>query len=334
MSELVIVLVLPLSHGIHKFVMYILSINNEIVLYMEDEVPWVSERLCHSTKFIEIGADGSLALFKVIRDVVNDSTKVLYGVQDSVEGGVLELINYSAESLPSVLGIAEALDSVGHFGLDGAGKQTLEDLAHSEEGEMHIRTTHGLEAVQFLVLLNINLIKKLLPVVVEIKEELFVVDHLGLSVKKHGSSLTEMLAAVKEVAHSVVMEALTDILENVDSVDDDALSSLKKELFWMEESLSHSLNLFIIVMVNLSAMVKHISNIRNSKTKLINSFSDLLVASVPEASHGIFEVFLHWISVRDAVGNVSHAMEVESSNEESLNKRSNLFIVVGVISLG
>jgi len=60
--------------------------------------------------------------------------------------------------------------------------------------------------VEFLVLLNIDLVEELLPVVVEVEEELFVVDHLGLSVEEHGSGLTEVLTSVQEVAHSVVME--------------------------------------------------------------------------------------------------------------------------------
>ena len=125
MTEFVVVLVLPLSHSIHKLVVNILSINDEIVLNVEDEVPWVGERLSHSTEFIEISADGGLALFKVVSNIVNDSTKVLDGVQDGIEGGALELIYHSTESLPGVLGIAEALNAVGHLGLNSTGEQTL-----------------------------------------------------------------------------------------------------------------------------------------------------------------------------------------------------------------
>ena len=44
-SELVVVLILPLSHGIHEFVVHILSIDNEIVVDVEDEIPLVSESL-------------------------------------------------------------------------------------------------------------------------------------------------------------------------------------------------------------------------------------------------------------------------------------------------
>ena len=97
--------------------------------------------------------------------------------------------------------------------------------------------------------------------VVKVKEELFMFNHLGLSVQEHGSCLSKVLTRVKEVAHSVVMERFSDILENVDSVDDDALSSLEEELFGVEESFSHSLDLLIVMMVNLSTVVQHVANI-------------------------------------------------------------------------
>ena len=65
----------------------------------------------------------------------------------------------------------------------------LEDLAHSEEGEVDIWALHGLEVVYLLVLLVIYLVKKLLPVVTEVIEKFIMVDHLGLNVKKHGGGL-------------------------------------------------------------------------------------------------------------------------------------------------
>ena len=45
MSELIVVLVLPLCHSIHELVIDILSIDDEVVVNVEDEVPWVSESL-------------------------------------------------------------------------------------------------------------------------------------------------------------------------------------------------------------------------------------------------------------------------------------------------
>merc|ERR1711966_291207 len=131
-----------------------------------------------------------------------------------------ELIDDTANSLPDVLGVTEALDSVWDLSLNTASEQTLKDLSHSEEGEVDVGSLHGLELVHLVVLLVVDLVEELLPVVVEVEEELFVLDHLGLSVEEHGGSLSEVLSRVKEVAHSVVMETLSDILEDVDSVDD------------------------------------------------------------------------------------------------------------------
>ena len=45
MSKLIVVLVLPLGHGIHELVIDILSIDDEVMVNVEDEVPWVSESL-------------------------------------------------------------------------------------------------------------------------------------------------------------------------------------------------------------------------------------------------------------------------------------------------
>merc|ERR1711966_202211 len=135
-----------------------------------------------------------------------------------------ELIDDTANSLPDVLGVTEALDSVWDLSLNTASEQTLKDLAHSEEGEVDVGGLHGFEFVHLVVLLVVDLVKELLPVVVEVEEELFVLDHLGLSVEEHGSGLSEVLTGVEEVAHSVVVETLTDILEDVNSVDNDALS--------------------------------------------------------------------------------------------------------------
>ena len=45
MSKLIVVLVFPLCHGIHELVIDILSIDDEVVVNVENEVPWVSESL-------------------------------------------------------------------------------------------------------------------------------------------------------------------------------------------------------------------------------------------------------------------------------------------------
>ena len=57
------------------------------------------------------------------------------------------------------------------------------------------------------------------------------------------------------------MERFSDIFENINSINNDALSCFEEELFWMEERFSHSLDLFVIVVVDLSAMVEHVANI-------------------------------------------------------------------------
>jgi len=91
-----------------------------------------------------------------------------------------------------------------------------------------IRGLHGFKFVHLVVLFVINLVEKLLPVVVEVEEELFMLNHLSLSVEEHGSSLSEVLSRVKEVSHSVVVETLTNILKDVNSIDNNAFSSFKE----------------------------------------------------------------------------------------------------------
>ena len=45
----------------------------------------------------------------------------------------------------------------------------------------------------------------------------------------------------------------------------------------MEESLCHSLDLFVVMMVNFTAVVKHVTKIRDRKAHLVDGFCDLLV---------------------------------------------------------
>ena len=260
-TEFIEVLVLPLSLSIHDFVVDILAVNDEIVLDMEDEVPRVGESLGHLTELVKIGADGGLALFELVGDVVDDFTHILDGVEDRVEGANLELINDTTEALPDVFGITEAFNTVRNLSLNGAGKETLKDLAHTEEGEVDIRALHGLEVVHLLVLLVIDLVKKLLPVVAEVIEKFIMVDHLGLSIKKHGGGLTEVLASIEPLAHAVIVETLTGVLEDVNSIDNEGLSGLEEDLLGVKEGLSHSLDLLIVVMIDLSAVIKHVTNV-------------------------------------------------------------------------
>ena len=138
MTEFVEVLVLPLSLSIHDFVVNILSIDNKVVLNVEDEVPRISESLGHLAELVKISSNGSLALLELVSNIMDDVTKVLDSVKNGVEGGVLELVDHTAEALPDVLGITEALNTMGNLSLNSTSKETLENLAHSEEGEVNI----------------------------------------------------------------------------------------------------------------------------------------------------------------------------------------------------
>ena len=63
------------------------------------------------------------------------------------------------------------------------------------------------------------------------------------------------------MAHTVIVERFSDILKNVDTVNNDALSGFKEELFRVKESLSHSLDLFVVMMINFTAVVKHVTKV-------------------------------------------------------------------------
>ena len=131
--------------------------------------------------------------------------------------------------------------------------------------------------VHLLVLLVINLIKQLLPVVVKVVEELLMVDHLSLTVEKHGGGLAKVLTSVKPLAHAVVVETLTSVLEHVDTVHDERLGCLEQDLLGVEEGFSHPLDLFIVMMINLTTMVKHVTDVRYCETELVESLGGLLV---------------------------------------------------------
>ena len=105
-TEFVEMLILPLSLSIHDFVVNILSIDNKVVLNVEDEVPRISESLGHLAELVKISSDSSLAFLKLVSNIVNDVTQVLDRVQHRVERSVLELVNNAAKSLPDVLGIS------------------------------------------------------------------------------------------------------------------------------------------------------------------------------------------------------------------------------------
>ena len=78
---LIEVLVVPLGQSVHDLVMDVLAIHDQVVLNVEDEVPWVGEGLGHLTEFVKVCTDGCLALCKLVGDVVNDVTEVLDRVE-------------------------------------------------------------------------------------------------------------------------------------------------------------------------------------------------------------------------------------------------------------
>ena len=59
-------------------------------------------------------------------------------MEDAVKGVVVELIDDSANSLPDVLSVTKALNTMWNLSFDGSSKETLKDLAHSEEGEVDV----------------------------------------------------------------------------------------------------------------------------------------------------------------------------------------------------
>jgi hypothetical protein len=298
---------------------------------MEDEVPGVCEVLCHLSELVQVGTDSSFAFLELVGNIVENMSEVLNTVEYRVEGSVLELIDNTTEALPNVLGIAEALNTVGNLSLNGASEHTFEDLAHAEETEMDVRALHGFEVVHLLVLFVIDLIQKFLPMVVKVEEELLMVDHLGLSVEDHGGSLTEMLTSINPFAHTVVMKALTDILEGVNTVDDKRLVGLKEDLLGMEEGLGHSLDLLVVMMIDLATVVEHVADVRDSEAQLVDTFGGFLIRAVPEAAHGVLEVLLNGVGIRDAVGHVGHAMEVEGTHEETLHEARDLGVIMGIV---
>ena len=105
---------------------------------------------------------------------------------------MLELINDATNSLPNVLSITKAFNTMWNFSLNGTSEKTFKDFSHPEEREVDIRALHGLKFVHFVIFLVVDLVQEFLPVVIKVKEEFFMLDHLSLSVEKHGCSLTEV----------------------------------------------------------------------------------------------------------------------------------------------
>ena len=147
-------------------------------------------------------------------------------------------------------------------------------------------------------------------------------NHLGLAIENHGSSLAEMLTRVEPVSHSVVMDTLSRILIYVHSINDQVFSCFHENLFRVKERFSHTLDLFVVMMVDFTAVVKHVTDIRNSETHLLDGDTDFLEGAIPEATHCVLKVLLNGVVNDHTVRQIGHSMEIESSNEESLNETS------------
>ena len=65
----------------------------------------------------------------------------------------------------------------------------------------------------------------------------------------------------------------------------------------MKEGFGHSLDLLVVMVINLSAVIKHIADVGNGETKAVNGLSCLLIRAVPEAAHSVFKVLTNWVSI-------------------------------------
>ena len=115
---LVEVLVLPLGLSVHHLMVDILAVHDQVVFNVVDEVPRIGESLRHFAELVQVCTNGSLALLELISDVVNDVTEVFDSVQHSVECTVLKLFFNASKTLPNVLCVSKALDTVRNFSLN------------------------------------------------------------------------------------------------------------------------------------------------------------------------------------------------------------------------
>ena len=63
------------------------------------------------------------------------------------------------------------------------------------------------------------------------------------------------------MTHSVIVETFANIFKDVDSVNNNTLSGFEKKLLRVEEGFGHPLDLLVVVMVDLAAVVKHVTDI-------------------------------------------------------------------------
>jgi len=119
-SEFVVVLVFPLGKGIHELVVDVLAINDQVMVNVEDEVPWIGEGVAHGLELVKISSNSGFTLLKLSSNVLDDVAEVFDCVKDAVKSSMSELVDNSTDSLPDVLGVTKALDSMGNFSLNTA----------------------------------------------------------------------------------------------------------------------------------------------------------------------------------------------------------------------
>ena len=125
MTEFIVVLVFPLSNGVHELMIDVLAINDEVVVDVEDEIPGTRESLAHGSELVKVSPNCGFALLKLTCNVADDRAKVLYCVKHAVESSMVELVNHTTDPLPDVLGVSQAFDSMRNLGLDCASQQAF-----------------------------------------------------------------------------------------------------------------------------------------------------------------------------------------------------------------
>ena len=139
--------------------MHVLPVNDQVLIVVEDEVPRLGEVKRIVGEHIKVSAELSLTLSQLIDDIMDDVTKIFCRSKDVIESLMLELVDETSKSLPQMLSITKAFSGVGHLGLDGASKDTLENFAHTEESEVNIGALHSLKVMHFFVFFMIDLVE-------------------------------------------------------------------------------------------------------------------------------------------------------------------------------
>ena len=127
-TELVVVLVFPLCHGVHELVVDVLAVDDQVVVDVEDEIPGTRESFAHGSELVKVSPYCGFALLKLTCNVADDRAEVLYCMEHAVESCMMELVNHTADPLPDVSGVPQTFDSVGNLSLYSASQEALQDF--------------------------------------------------------------------------------------------------------------------------------------------------------------------------------------------------------------